>query len=141
MPATGCPGRSRRTSLGRPARAFLSRERAPASAHALPRRVEIPVEVHDQRVELVDEPARLHRPAADRDDAGLAPGGGVLNELCLDRAEGELALACEQLPDRAVRALDLAVDVVERAAEAARDLAAERGLASAHEPDQDEVPL
>ena len=60
------------------------------------------------------------------------------DDLLLDPAElGHAAL--EELADRAEALFDLLVGVDERAIRQARELAAERRLPRAHEPDQREV--
>ena len=83
-----------------------------------------------------------HRAAAERDHAGL----GVRERDPRPRAPRSGGTPppalVEQLGDRLARALlDRRVEVEERAAEARRELAAERRLAGAHEPDQDDVPV
>ncbi len=111
---------------------LVLREGPTAVPHALPRGLDLDVEMDDERVELPEQISGLDRTSPDRDDRGLAPSARVTNELRLELAERRLAPLGEELPDRPVRRLDLAVDVVEGAAQALRDLLAERRLPRAH---------
>src|SRR5439155_23263517 len=110
-----------------------------AAARALPRRFDVDLEVDDEHVELAQQAARLDRAAADRDNARFATVAHVLDEARLELAKRRLAFALEQFPNRPVRVLDFAVDVVERAFQTTRDLAAHGRLTRAHKPDQREM--
>ena len=76
------------------------------------------------------------RPAAGRDHH--VPGRQqLLHDLAFDGAEVRLAVRREDRRDGpALARLDAVVDVLDAPAEAAADLASERGLARGHEPDQ-----
>jgi len=117
------------------------RERALAPARTLPRRLDIHLDVHDERVEPFDEPGSVHRPAAERDHARLPGAAGVCDGLRFELAERGLPARREEVRDRAMRALELGVDVPERPPEPLRDRLPERRLARAHEADEDEVPV
>ncbi len=119
--------------------ALVPCERPPAPSDALPRRVHVDVEVEDERVEPVQEPPRLDGAASHGDHGRVAPPARVAHEPRLELAKRRLPLLCEELPDRPVRVLDLAVDVVERAAQAPRDLRADGRLPRAHEAHEHEV--
>ena len=74
--------------------------------------------------------------------AGSGVGERRADRVRLDLAEALLPALLEQLGDRLAGALlDRVVEVEERAVEPRRQLAAERRLAGAHEPDQDDVPV
>ena len=122
-----------------PELALVPCERPPAPADALPRRVHVDVEVDDERVELVQEPPRLDGAASHGDHGRVAPPARVAHEPRLELAKRRLPLLREELPDRAVRVLDLAVHVVERAAQPPRDLLADGRLPRAHEAHEHEV--
>jgi len=77
----------------------------------------------------------------DRHDGRLRGTAHVADEQRLDLTEGGLVAAREELGNRAVRTLDLVVDVPERATEALGDLRAYRRLPRAHVPDEDDVPV
>src|SRR5919201_879498 len=93
----------------------------------------------DEDVQLFQQLPRLDRTTADRHHGGLAAAAHVFDEPCLELAERRFALLLEELPDRSVRVLDLAVDVEEPAPEPPCDLRPERRLPGAHEPDEREV--
>src|SRR5207302_9379912 len=96
-------------------------------------------EMDDEGLEVPKKVSCLDSATADRDDCGLTPGADVSDEARLELAERGFAFALEEFPDRAVRLLDLAIDVVERSVEAARHLRTDRRLSGAHEPDEREV--
>ena len=109
--------------------------------HPLPCGVDVDLEQDDERVELREELPGLDGTCPDGDDGRLPTVAGLSEEARLDLPEGRLALLGEELPDRAMSALDLAVDIQERPAETLRHLRADRRLASAHEADEDEVAV
>ena len=121
--------------------AFVARERPPASLHTPPRGVGVDVEVNDERFGRIEKLPRLDGAAADGDDGVPATAERVPDEPSLDLAERDLPLARKHVPDRAVRALDLTVDVAKRPREPPRHLLSERRLPRAHEADEDEVPV
>ncbi len=116
-----------------------AREQRPRGGVAEPRgeRLEARAQV-DQRAarEQALRRAWLRRgAAAERDHGALA--GHRLDRLALALAEACLAFAGEQLRDAASRAaLDLAVEIDERAREPRREQSAHRGLARPHHPHQ-----
>jgi hypothetical protein len=114
-------------------------ERSSAAADARPGRVHVDIEVDDEDPELVQESPRLDGAASHGDHGRLAPPAHVAHEPCLELAKRRLPLLREELPDRAVGILDLAVHVVERAVQAPRDLLADRRLPRAHEAHEHDV--
>ncbi len=138
----GDPGVERRAELVAPPELVpVARERPGAALDPRPRRLDVHVEVDDEGAELLQQPPRLDCAAAHRHDARLASAADATHEPRLELPERGLAPRLEQLPDWAVRRLDLPVHVVERPPEPSRDLGADRRLAGAHEPDEDEVTV
>ena len=118
----------------------VPRQRALAAAHALPRRVDVDVDVDDERVEPFHESGGLDRPAPDRDDARLPATAHVGDELRLELAERRFPRVAKT---SAIGpwACSSSVDVAERPPQPVGDLLAERRLARPHEADEDEVPV
>jgi hypothetical protein len=96
--------------------------------------------MNGEDVQLVEEIARLDRPAADGDHTRLPAVGHLAGEPGLELAKRCFSLLLEQLPDRPLGPLDLLVHVVERPVQPQRHLPAERRLAGAHEANQREMP-
>jgi hypothetical protein len=106
--------------------ALVARERPAAALHAFPRGVDVDVQMDDECVELLEQIPRLDRAAAHGDDARLTALGRLAEKARLQLAERSLSVLLEELPDRALRKLDLLVDVQERPSQPPCDLAAER---------------
>ena len=120
---------------------LVAGERTVAAAHAVPGLADLDVDPNRERV-LAKEPARSfreHGTATECDHPGPRGGEHLRRELLLATAERRLT-ALEQCGDRPVAALDLAVEVDERASALPGDLLADRRLARAHEADEREVP-
>src|SRR5207248_2539841 len=120
---------------------FVLRERPVGAANPAPGRVDVDVTEDD---EVVREPRAClgarHGTAAERDHRRVRRGERDADGMLLDPPELGLAALGEELGDRLAGALlDRRVEIEEGTVEPLGELAPERGLARAHEADEDDV--